>query len=83
MHVSNFTMTWEGHGITFTFEYSLGKVYFPPESFTVVRGGVVQEYISKRRIAIMDADGLHRTPEEVEQKIAEMKRAWRKGSVMR
>lgn len=79
LHVSDYTMTFEGQGVTFIYEFSLGQYYLPPGSFTIVKKGVVQEFMSKNVLARMDSEGTRRSLAQVQEAVAQMTEAVTEG----
>jgi phosphoenolpyruvate synthase/pyruvate phosphate dikinase len=75
LNVRDYTLTFEGDGMTFGFEYALYSYYWPRHSLSIILNGSVREFVHNPVLELMERDGLACTPEKIRLVINDMESA--------
>ncbi len=75
LSVKDFTLSFEGQGMTFGFEYALYTYYWPSTSLSIILKGAVREYVANTVLERMDKEGLLMSPQRIDTAVQNMERA--------
>lgn len=70
--IKNFELTFEGQGMPYIYEIALFKYYLPPKTISIIKNGVVQEFMHKETLTDMNQKGLTLTSKIVKGFIKKM-----------
>lgn len=71
-NIKNYELTFEGQGMPYIYEIALYKYYLPIGSLSIIKKGVVQEFMQKDILIKMNEEGLKLTPKSVTKLIQRM-----------
>ncbi len=70
--IKDFELTFEGQGMPYIYERFLYAYYLPAKSVSIIKNGVVQEFMHKDTLEEMNQEGLRLTPKKVQDLIEQM-----------